>query len=98
MASYNNCYGNTAYSILGGRISELIMDLQCLTSVDQRENIRRTVLYYETKDNTIQAEILANIIFGDLLRKCCWQDLKLADFSSVWRKTHACSINRSIMV
>ena len=34
-----------------------------------------------------------NIIFGGLLRKRCWQDFKLADFSSVWREVHACSIN-----
>ena len=38
-----------------------------------------------------------NNIFGDLLRKRCWRDYKLADFNTVWRKTHACSINGLIM-
>ena len=38
-----------------------------------------------------------NIIFGGLLRKHCWQDFKLVDFSSVWRETHACGINGLIM-
>ena len=27
VASYNNYYGNTVYGILGGRVSELIMDI-----------------------------------------------------------------------
>ena len=38
-----------------------------------------------------------NIIFGGLLKQCCWRDFILADFSTVWRETHACSINGSIM-
>ena len=40
---------------------------------------------------------IGNVIFGSLLRKHCWWDFKLADFSSVWKETHACGINRSIM-
>ena len=39
-----------------------------------------------------------NIIFGSLLKQRCWRDFKLADFITVWRETHACSINGSIMV
>ena len=27
----------------------------------------------------------------------CWWDFKLADSSTVWRETHACSKNGSIM-
>ena len=42
MASYINYYGNTVYSILGGRVRELIMDIaMSYTSVDQRENIEQ---------------------------------------------------------
>ena len=47
---------------------------------------------------TVKAEILANILFGGLLKTHCWRDLKLADFSTLWRETHACSIHGSIMV
>ena len=32
-----------------------------------------------------------------IAQKHCWQDFKLADFITVWRKTYACSINGSIM-
>ena len=52
MASYNNCYGNIVYSRLNKRLSKLIMGITMSgTSVDERENIARTVLYYDTKDN-----------------------------------------------
>ena len=37
------------------------------------------------------------IIFGGSLKQCCWWDFNLADFSTVWRETHACSINGSMM-
>ena len=42
--------------------------------------------------------MLANIIFGSLLKQRCWQDFKLVDFSNVWGEAHACSMNESIMV
>ena len=52
MASYNNYFGNIVYSRLNKRLSKLIMGITMSgTSVDERENIVRTVLYYDTKDN-----------------------------------------------
>ena len=46
---------------------------------------------------TVQAELLANITFGSLLKKRCWWDFELAFMSTVCRD-HACSINGPIMV
>ena len=50
MASYNNYYGNTVYGILGGRVSELIMDI-AMSDKCRSKGKYRTVLYYDTKDN-----------------------------------------------
>ena len=36
--------------------------------------------------------------FGDFLKNRYWRDFKLADFSTIWRETHTCSTNGSIMV
>ena len=32
-------------------------------------------------------------LFGDLLLKCSWQDFYLAILSTVWKETHAYSLN-----
>ena len=42
---------------------------------------------------TIQMELLASGIFGDLLYKCSWRDFYLAILSTVWKETHAYSLN-----
>ena len=57
-----------------------------------------TIYVTALESDTVYAELLANIIFGGLLKKCCWRDFKLAVLSTACRETHACSINGSIMV
>ena len=51
--------------------------------------------YLSSLQYTISVELLASQ-FSDLFKQCYWQKFKLADFSTVWRETHACSINGSI--
>ena len=52
-----------------------------------RNNCLCYVLY------TIHIELLARQILDDLLNECYWQDFKLVVLSTVWKETHACSIN-----
>ena len=49
---YNNYYGKNVYSILGGRVSELIMYI-AMSDKCWSKGKYRTVLYYDTKDNKI---------------------------------------------
>ena len=53
MASYNNYYGNIVYSILGGRVIELIMDT-AMSDKCWSKGKYGTVLCYDTKDNAIK--------------------------------------------
>ena len=48
MGSYNNYYGDTVDSLLGERVSGLIMDI---TMSDNYHGKYRTVFYYDTKEN-----------------------------------------------
>ena len=42
---------------------------------------------------TIHTELLASQIFDNLLNERYWQDFKMVILSTVWKETHACSIN-----
>ena len=48
MASYNNYYGNTVYSILGGKVSELIMYIAMSDKCWSKGKYRTVALLWHT--------------------------------------------------
>ena len=62
MASYNNYYGNIVYSILGGRVSELIKDI-AMSDKCRSKGICRTMFYYDTNDIIVCCNIMENKAF-----------------------------------
>ena len=86
---------DTAWVYIGSMEPSISINYNCRTTTQYTTVKSRLTMTPGNLQYCISRNI--NIIFGGLLKIRFWRDFKLAVLSTVWRETHACGVNGSIM-